>query len=59
MTPHRCDQYLQHLALLLRLSDGDLASDVADRSREEIRRVLGLTQDVAPLGQVGLAEADE
>ena len=59
MTPHRCEQYLQHLAMLLRLSDGDLASDVAPRSREEIRRVLNLTVDVVPLGQVGLAEADE
>ena len=59
MTPHRADQYLQHLALLLRLSDGDLAADVAPRSREEIRRVLGLTVDVVPIGQAGLAEADE
>ena len=59
MTPHRCEQYLQQMALLLRLSDGDLASDVAPRSREEIRRVLNLTVDVVPLGQVGLAEADE
>ena len=59
MTPHRCEQYLQHMALLLRLADGDLSEDVAERSREEIRRVLNLTVDVVPLGQVGLAEADE
>ena len=57
MSPHRADQYLQMVALLLRMESGDLY--VSDGVREEIRRVLRLTVDVAPIGQGGLAEADE
>ncbi len=59
MTDHRCDQYLRHLGLLVRLLEGDLAHCISEAGRDEIRRALSYVEAGPEPVAVPLADPDE
>ena len=59
MTDHRCDQYLRHLGLLVRLLEGDLSHCISETGRDEIRRTLSYIEPEPKPVAVVLADSDE